>query len=288
MVDDASPTAEGKRRVAPFRSDPRLKLFQASRNVGPYRLVNWLCGYMFAKATSRSTMPTTTAIRTGCGMQLKELVNSRVDIVGSSFVRVSESGDVIGVDRVPRNASREFARGNCGCLMHPTMLMRKAILGRLGGFDGAMRFGADSEFQLRASLAHCKMRNIERPLYYYRQREGSLTSAPETGGGIAGPRELIRGQSTRPMRRERKRVEGNCCLRPGARNCRCSTGRTMSLSPCANVRRKRSRRDWCWNSHAHSEHCETFTSHCRPRSLVHWLMAVLRASPIVLPMPQYT
>jgi glycosyltransferase involved in cell wall biosynthesis len=179
VVDDCSPTEEWKRALAPFCLDPRLKLFQTDRNVGPWRIDNWLFKHVrepyiaFQDADDYSDLD---RLR----LQLDDLKRNHAGMVGCSFFKVSETGDIVEERAMPRDVNRMFRRGKYFGILHATTLMRRSILDRLGGLDGGdSGLGADTDFQLRA-MFDIKMINIERPLYYYRQRATSLTNTSQS------------------------------------------------------------------------------------------------------------
>lgn len=62
---------------------------------------------------------------------------------------------------------------------------------RLGGFATGLRFGGDTEFLLRASIA-AKIVNIPYYRYYRRKRQGSLTTAADTGFNSPDRQKLIK------------------------------------------------------------------------------------------------
>src|SRR5262249_19074163 len=67
-------------------------------------------------------------------------------------------------------------------LLHPSSLVSRDLVMRIGGFSSGLRFGGDMEFQLRAHHAgHAA--NIRRFCYYRRRRPDSLWTSPDTGKG---------------------------------------------------------------------------------------------------------
>jgi glycosyltransferase involved in cell wall biosynthesis len=175
FVDDSSPTEQWKAVLAAFPRDRRLRIFQTSSTVGPWRIDNWLCEHVrerfiaFQDADDYSHPDR-------LWLQVNQLENGSADIVGSSFFHISEAGDILSVKQMPRNVNRGQATGNYFSILHGTTMMRRSILDRLGGFDGRdYGISADTEFHLRAMFA-CKLRNIQRPLYYYRRHASSLSN----------------------------------------------------------------------------------------------------------------
>jgi glycosyltransferase involved in cell wall biosynthesis len=175
VIDDASPTERWRAALTPFRHDPRLHVLRTSRNVGPWRIDNWLFGQVrspyiaFQDADDYSDPER-------LWLQVGELEKSRADIVGSSYFEVSATGEILRVMPMPRNVNSVFTRTREVCLLHGSTIVRRSVLTRLRGLDGTdCGLAADTDFHLRALFA-CKMRNLKRPLYYYRRHAGSLTA----------------------------------------------------------------------------------------------------------------
>ena len=180
FVDDCSPTSEWRTALAPFLGDERLAVLQTGRNVGPWRVDNWLFERLrtpylaFQDADDFSDPERLRAL-------LDELEASRADIVGSDYYEISETGEILRLRTMPRDVNRALARGRDHAILHGAVLMRRSVLERLGGLDGTDPYlGADTDFALRASFV-ARMRNLARPLYFYRRRANSLTQSKETG-----------------------------------------------------------------------------------------------------------
>jgi glycosyltransferase involved in cell wall biosynthesis len=179
IVDDCSPTNEWLNSLRPLMTDPRLLLRRTTRNVGPYRIANRLVreirspliGFQDSDDISH---PDRFAI------QVAAMSRTRADIVGCGFILIDELGYRICRKRMPRFATLLQRLGKKFVVHHPTTLVRRSVLELLGGYDGTTRFGGDTEFLLRASYL-CRMRNISKYLYFYRQRRDSLTLAADTG-----------------------------------------------------------------------------------------------------------
>jgi len=80
----------------------------------------------------------------------------------------------------PINVSRALLIEPGHCMLWPSSLIKASIWQRLSGCSDAYRFGADTEFQLRACFV-ARMGNIPSFLYARRRRENSLTTSLHTG-----------------------------------------------------------------------------------------------------------
>jgi hypothetical protein len=65
-------------------------------------------------------------------------------------------------------------------LLHPSSLVTRDLVMRLGGFATGLKFGGDTEFLLRASLV-ARIVNVPDYCYFRRKHSGSLTTSPDTG-----------------------------------------------------------------------------------------------------------
>ena len=150
-----------------------------SQQVGPYRLVQSVIAntdytaFLFQDADDWSV----------CDRLQTLLATARAhsaDITGSQEIRVIEPERCLQTVGYPVNVNAAMAHAPGHGLLHPTSLVTQHILQKVGGFATGLRFGADSEFLLRA---HWIARTVNSPRYCYfrRKRPKSLTTAQQTG-----------------------------------------------------------------------------------------------------------
>ena len=181
VIDDGSKDERWLQALAPLARDPRLLLYRTSENVGCYRIINRMIkmsqspyiGFQDADDLSAPSR---------LSRQLKLMRTSGAHIVGCSFIKIDESGNSLFKKRMVRYASLWRRLGKTFVSVHATSLIRRCVFDALGGYDGTARFGADTEFFLRASYLF-RIRNTREYLYLNRLRQGSLSLAPETGFG---------------------------------------------------------------------------------------------------------
>jgi len=174
VVDDASPTPPSD-IVAAF---PGVTLLCSRENVGPFRLIQTVIdrtrfdAYMFQDADDWSANDRLALLLDGAE-------RTGAELIGCQELRFDMPAGVSGHCYVP-NASRSLATVQRYSILHPTSLVSRDLVSRVGGFATGVKFGGDLEFQLRAH--HCgHVVNIERYGYFRRQREGSLWTSPDTG-----------------------------------------------------------------------------------------------------------
>jgi hypothetical protein len=174
VIDDASehPPID---IVAEF---PTVTLLASDRNVGPYRLIQQVIeitnywAYLFQDADDWSSCD-----------RLENLIHAALttgaELVGTQELRVFESGEIVPVC-YPLNVNQALSEKPGHPLLHPTSLVSRDLVLRLGGFATGLRFSGDTEFLLRATLV-AKVVNIADFCYFRRHRSGSLTTDPATG-----------------------------------------------------------------------------------------------------------
>src|SRR5919106_2361570 len=179
VVDDSRP---GDAWLETIPSDPRLKLYRTSRNVGPYRIANRVI-----RMTSAPFIAFQDADDRSEPHRLKRLFEAvqrmRADVVGSAARYIDSEGRLLYVKRFGRNANLHLRIGRRFVMLHPSTMIRRSSIERIGPFDGSARFAADIEFVVRAHQLGLKLRNVRDVLYDYRRHPTSLTVAPATGHG---------------------------------------------------------------------------------------------------------
>ena len=175
VVDDASPEPP-RDIVARF---PAVTLLRARENGGPYRLVQSVIdgtgfdAYMLQDADDWSTDDR-------LALQLAEAERTGAELVGTQEIQVGRPPGGASAVCYPLDASGSFRRHHDCQVLHPSSLVSRDLVQRIGGYSSGCRFGADLEFQLRAHYA-ARIVNIGSFCYFRRRREGSLWTSPETG-----------------------------------------------------------------------------------------------------------
>lgn len=160
---------------------PEATLLRATESCGPYRLSQQVindtdyAAYMFQdaddwSADQRLEILLTEAERTGA------------EYVGSQVLNVLCPQEELVPVYYPLDVSKVYPRKQGHPIMHPTTLVTRELIQRVGGYSTALRYGADSEFLRRVGFT-ARIVNSARFCYFQRHRKDSLTSAPETGLG---------------------------------------------------------------------------------------------------------
>ncbi|MEO0825731.1 MAG: glycosyltransferase family A protein [Cyanobacteria bacterium J06639_16] len=174
VIDDHSPQPP----IDIVSAFPTVTLLQSSRRVGPYRLVQQVIEttdydwYLFQDADDWSTCDRVAHL-------LHAAETTRAELVGSQEIRVeAESGQLYPVT-YPLDVNQALLTKPGHPLLHPTSLVARSLVMRLGGFATGLRFGGDTEFLLRAVFA-TKIVNIPDFSYFRQKRPDSLTTDPAT------------------------------------------------------------------------------------------------------------
>jgi glycosyltransferase involved in cell wall biosynthesis len=180
VIDDGS----GAPPTDIVRQFPAVTLLASSENVGPYRLTQTVIeqttydAYLLQDADDWSA-PERLALLLAAAARLG------AELVGCQGWRVlDEEGEVVPLTYpLDVNAALEEWPMRYA-LLHPSSLVARGLVTRLGGYATGLRFGGDLEFLHRAAYA-ARVVNIPQFVYYKRIRPGALTSRPDTG--LASP-----------------------------------------------------------------------------------------------------
>jgi hypothetical protein len=174
VIDDGSEPPP----VDIVREFPGVTLLASALNVGPYRLIQQVISqtnydaYLFQDADDWSS-----SYRLEVLLAAAETYGA--ELVGSQELRVFEDDRVLPVV-YPLNVSAALAAKPGHPLLHPTSLVSRNLVLRLGGFATGLRFSGDTEFLLRAQFA-ATIVNVPDYGYFRRHRAGSLTTDRATG-----------------------------------------------------------------------------------------------------------
>ena len=176
VIDDASDEPP----LATVRRYDNVTLLHAERNVGPYRLVQQVIeetgydAYMFQDADDWSAAERLERL-------LAAAAETGAELIGTHEIRVFCAEPEIVPVAWPLDIEAQFAeKPTAFPLLHPTSIVSRELVTRLGGFASGLRFSGDAEFLRRARFV-AKVANVPDHLYFRRIRAGSLTTAPETG-----------------------------------------------------------------------------------------------------------
>ena len=168
VVDDASPTPPHD----VVRQFAGVTLLRARENVGPFRLVQTVIdrtqfdAYMFQNADDWSADDRLALLLAGAEATGAELI-------GCQELRFEQPEGKVSAFCYAPAAGRSLRAVQRYSILHPTSLVSRDLVLRVGGFATGLKFGGDHEFQLRAHHRGHVV-NIARYGYFRRRRDGSL------------------------------------------------------------------------------------------------------------------
>ncbi|MBL8211074.1 MAG: glycosyltransferase family 2 protein [Bryobacterales bacterium] len=181
VVDDAGDAAAFD-AIRQRYSAQSIHWMRSSRNAGQFRIYNLLLPaieteFVAFQDADDFSLPLRLAT------QLAQARRCNLDITGTHVQTETLDGQLVDLLQTPEDVNRTL-RWRCRgrVIFGATTLCRTDFLRRLGGFDGAARFGADTELIYRAVFLGA-VGNVPQPLYHACLRPGSLMRSPETGMG---------------------------------------------------------------------------------------------------------
>lgn len=113
-------------------------------------------------------------------------VHPEVDVLGTGCALAGDDGRSLGEHRRPTTNSVLFTRIFKECpFMHPTVMMRRSFLERLGGYDERLRVAEDYDLWLRGATRHTYA-NLHDLLVRYTVSESSASTRWSHTFGAAG------------------------------------------------------------------------------------------------------
>ncbi|MGK7924492.1 MAG: glycosyltransferase family 2 protein [Spirulina sp.] len=198
VLDDCSPDPPLKIT----EKFPRVTLLKSAENVGPYRLIQQAIAetnydaYLFQDADDWSA-----------NIRLERLLETAektgAELVGTQEWRVYELEGKLTPVYYPLDVNCALAEKPGHPLIHPSSLVGRDLVMRVGGFATGLRFGGDTEFLLRSVFA-AKIVNIPEFCYFRRKRPNSLTTASETGLDSPQRKALVKALKARARANQEK------------------------------------------------------------------------------------
>ena len=203
VIDDAS----SKPPLEIVKTFSQVTLLRAAEQVGPYGLIQSTIeqtdydAYLFQDADDWSSEDRLETLLTTAREYGAELV-------GSQEIRVFEPELQMQAVGYPIAVNQALSQAPGHPLLHPTSLVTRELVQRLGGFATGLGFGGDTEFLLRA---HWMARIVNSPRYCYfrRKRPDSLTTAPATGLDSPARRSLTAKLKQRARANSLAAAQGN-------------------------------------------------------------------------------
>ena len=102
--------------------------------------------------------------------------NPVIDIVGGGLEIIDNSDRTLGFRCYPESHGTIARQLHITTpIAHPTVMMRRSVIARVGGYDPSFRFAEDLELWLRLLARGARFANLKVPLVKYRQPEATRT-----------------------------------------------------------------------------------------------------------------
>jgi glycosyltransferase involved in cell wall biosynthesis len=157
---------------------PKVTLLTSPLNVGPYRLIQQVIedtnydAYLFQDADDWSTCDRLAKL-------LQAAAETGAELLGTQELRVVEEQSRLIPVNYPLDVNTALSKKPGHPLLHPTSLVKRDLVLRLGGFATGLRFSGDTEFLLRSAF-DARIVNIPDYCYFRQKRANSLSTAPDT------------------------------------------------------------------------------------------------------------
>ncbi len=178
VMDDGSSDATPDILAEYARADPRVRAFSQT-NAGQVPAMNALIGLASAPFIARMDADDV-CHPTRFEKQLAFLDdNPRTTVVGSGIIAIDPHGLEIEESTRPLtdNDIRKLLHAGRSPFAHPTVMMRREDVLRIGGYRAQYAPSEDLDLWLRLEEAGASFANLVEPLLYYRTHPGSLSNA---------------------------------------------------------------------------------------------------------------
>lgn len=184
IINDCS-TDKSEKIISSF-DDPRIKLINLKENKGLSFALN--TGILKSKGHYIARMDSDdVSIPERFEKQVEFFKkNPEVSVLGSAYYEINGNGGIIGKKIFPTGNSklkRMLIRINP--FFHPSVMMKKDVLLKTGGYDSSMRMLEDYDLWFRVSR-NFVMNNISEPLMKRRYHSGNITLVTDDAQLIAG------------------------------------------------------------------------------------------------------
>lgn len=172
IIDDGS--ADNSSAIIKKIADPRIKLYRITHK-GVARALN--VGLTFAKGKYIARMDADDiALSSRLEKQVQFLEHhDDVGVVGTAVTLIDAFGNQMGVKQFPQTPKKlQSALLWTNPLIHPTVMFRKALIDRYGGYDKALDGAEDYDLWLRFAK-HTYLANLPDTLLQYRIHTQSVS-----------------------------------------------------------------------------------------------------------------
>lgn len=173
IIDDGS--TDSSKDIILYYKDPRIRLIENKKNICLTKSLN-----KGIKAAQGEYIARMDADDISLPKRLKKQIDfldehKDVGVLGTTFYHIDNEGKIIFTKIVPLKndiIQKELLKKNC--FAHGSIMMRKDILEKVGGYREQIKYSQDYDLFLRIAK-HCKMANLEEALYKWRLHEDTVS-----------------------------------------------------------------------------------------------------------------
>jgi glycosyltransferase involved in cell wall biosynthesis len=192
VIDDGS----GSPPTDIVRQFPAVTLLASAENVGPYRLTQAVIDQTDYDAFLLQDADDWSA-PTRLHLLLAAAERTGAELIGCQAYRVIYPQLELKSKTYPLDVNAALAAWPTWyALLHPTSLVSRDLVVRIGGYATGLKFGGDREFLHRATHT-ARIVNIPQFAYFKRVWPGALTSRPDTGLASSARSEFMRFEDNR-------------------------------------------------------------------------------------------
>jgi len=194
IVNDGSKDGSSQLLESFANKDQRIRVIRNPENKGlPYSLnLAWRQSkgrYIARMDADDCSFPERLAVQ----VEFLE-ANPDVDVLGSNAILESDSGQLLGTTSMPLSPEQireKIVRLNP--LIHPSVMMRRDFLAKMGGYNNKLRKKQDYDLWLR-SVEQARFVNIEKPLIKYRVKHADSFLSDYYGFSVRVKHAIRRGK----------------------------------------------------------------------------------------------
>lgn len=178
LVVNDNPQRQDVRAILESYNDSRLIFIQNEQNMGLAMSMNIAASVAKADILVRMDADDV-AEKDRLSLQYDIIAREDCDFVYSSFVQIDENSNILSPfkpssgDECGKAVSLKVAL-NPSCIHHPTVMMKRAIFEKVGGYRN-FPCSQDADLWLRLQEAGCRFFKIDKPLIRYRINSQSVS-----------------------------------------------------------------------------------------------------------------
>ena len=169
IVNDGS--TDGSLKIIESYTDERIRVIRNDRNIGLTKSLNKALQQAKGEYIARQDADDI-SLQNRFEEQLIYLEkHPEVALLGTSAYKIDERGEILAKVIVPTKPDKDPLKGSQ--FFHGSLMFRKKVIDRLGGYNELFRYCQDYEFLLRITKLY-ELRNLPQVLYKFRFHKDNI------------------------------------------------------------------------------------------------------------------